>query len=128
MGAIAAVIIVSGVVLFAGRDTTADTNSAARVTMQTITSDVRNGGQLIDVRTPEEYASGHIEGAELVSLQSMQQGARPTAGQDKPIYVYCRSGNRSNQAAALLRQAGYQHVVDLGAITHVQSIGGSITK
>jgi rhodanese-related sulfurtransferase len=94
--------------------------------MQTIKDDISKGGKLIDVRTATEYESGHIDGAVNLSLQDIQAGTLPTAPKDKPVYVYCRSGNRSSQASATLKAAGYQNIIDLGTITHVQSIGGEI--
>jgi rhodanese-related sulfurtransferase len=106
--------------------TDASAPSKPALSMQTVKDNVSKGGQLIDVRTVPEYASGHIEGAVNVSLQDIQAGTMPTATKDKPVYVYCRSGNRSSQATAILKAAGYQNIVDLGAITDVQSMGGVI--
>ena len=102
------------------------THSAPALSIQTIKDDIKNGGQLIDVRTAEEYTAGHIDGAINLSLQDIQAGTMPTAAKDKPIYVYCHSGNRAGQAATILKAAGYKNIIDLGAITHVQSLGGII--
>jgi len=101
-------------------------NSAPSLSIQTIKNDVVKGGQLIDVRTAEEYAAGHIDGAINLSLQDIQAGKMPTIAKDKPIYLYCHSGNRSGQATTILKAAGYTNIIDLGAITHVQSLGGTI--
>lgn len=104
------------------------TDATASNSMQTIENDIVNGGQFLDVRTAAEFREGHIVGAVNLSLQDIQAGALPTSAKDKPIYVYCRSGNRSQQASELLKKAGYQKVVDLGAMTSVQSLGGMVTK
>lgn len=101
-------------------------SSPTKLSMQTVKSATSQGGQLIDVRTAPEYASGHIEGAVNLSLQALQAGSMPKVPKDEPVYVYCQSGNRSGQAAAILKAAGYQNVIDLGAISHVQSLGGVI--
>lgn len=101
-------------------------NVPAPLSIQTIKSDISAGGQLIDVRTNEEYVAGHIDGAINLSLQDIQAGKTPTVAKDKPIYVYCRSGNRSGQATIILKTAGYTNIIDLGAITHVQSLGGIV--
>jgi rhodanese-related sulfurtransferase len=77
---------------------------------------------LIDVRTPEEYASGKIRNASNISLQTLQNRLSEIP-KDRPIVVYCLSGNRSAQAAALLKSAGYSEVYDLGGITGWQSAG-----
>lgn len=70
---------------------------------------------LVDVRTREEFASGHIAGAVNIPLDqiSARLSEFPT---DKPIVLYCRSGNRSDQAAAILNNAGYQGIYDLGGV------------
>lgn len=70
---------------------------------------------LVDVRTAEEFAAGYIAGAIHVSLQELPQKMN-CIPKDKPVVVYCRSGNRSAFAANLLRQAGYTEVYDLGGI------------
>ena len=77
---------------------------------------------LLDVRTPQEFASGHIAGAENIALQSLPQriGDIP---QDRPIVIYCRSGSRSRSAARVLAQAGYVDVYDLGGIIKWQASG-----
>lgn len=100
--------------------------SNSSLSISTIQTDIASGGQLIDVRTAEEYKTSHIDGAINLSLQDIEQGTLPTAEKDKPVYVYCRSGSRSSQATMRLKAAGYQNIIDLGAMTHVQSIGGSI--
>ncbi len=70
---------------------------------------------LIDVRTPEEFASGHINGAVNIPLD--QIGNRISEiPQDKPVILYCRSGNRSNQAADILEGAGLTGIYDLGGV------------
>lgn len=70
---------------------------------------------LIDVRTPQEFASGHIPGAVNISVDQLAQRLSEIP-QDKPIVLYCRSGNRSNQAAQILERAGYTQIYDLGGI------------
>ena len=72
---------------------------------------------LIDVRTPEEYASGHIPGAILLPVSEINDRKDDLpADLDTPIIVYCRSGNRSAQAAQALVELGYAKVYDLGGI------------
>ncbi|MHB1086289.1 MAG: rhodanese-like domain-containing protein [Minisyncoccota bacterium] len=85
------------------------------------------GAILLDVRTPDEYAAGHIEGATNLSLQDIQSGALPDVDTSKTVYVYCRSGNRSAQAAVILKKAGYT-VEDLGGLSSVTALGGKIVK
>lgn len=93
-----------------------------------VESDLRAGGLLYDVRTSAEYAAGHIERALVFPLQSMQAGVLPDIPKDQKIYLYCQSGNRSSQAAALLSQKGYTNITDLGGIHNVKRSGGKFTQ
>ena len=72
---------------------------------------------ILDVRTKEEYDAGHIAGAILVPNETIideQPDLLPDL--DAEILVYCRSGNRSAQAAKKLIAIGYTNVVDFGGI------------
>jgi phage shock protein E len=83
----------------------------------------RDDVMMLDVRTPEEYAQGHIPGVTLIPLD--QVGNRlAEIPKDKTIVVTCRSGNRSAQAAQLLRQKGYENVHNmLGGFTAWENAG-----
>jgi rhodanese-related sulfurtransferase len=70
---------------------------------------------LLDVRTPEEFASGHIAEAVNISVESLPQRLEELPG-DLPIVVYCLSGRRSAIAADLLVKNGYQSIYDLGGV------------
>ena len=70
---------------------------------------VKQGWRLIDVRTPDEYANGHIEGAELVTMQDV-----PSLTEGK-FLLYCRSGARSGSAAAYLESKGVE-AMNIGGI------------
>lgn len=72
---------------------------------------------LIDVRTAEEYAAGHLEGARLLDFNGGELAAAiPTLDPDAEYLVYCRSGNRSGQAIALMEQAGFTNLTNLGSL------------
>ena len=71
---------------------------------------------LLDVRTPQEFASGHIPGAVNIAVEELAQRLSEVP-QDTPVVLYCRSGNRSGQAAQILDRAGYTDIYDLGGIT-----------
>jgi rhodanese-related sulfurtransferase len=64
------------------------------------------GETLIDVRTPAEYAQGHIEGAVNIPVDALRERLGEL-NKDKPIYLYCRSGARSYVAARLLMGHGF---------------------
>ena len=75
------------------------------------------GAQIVDVRTPEEYAAGHIPGSRNVPLDDLPRSELPE-DPATPLFVCCLSGARSRQAAAILRRMGYSHVTDLGGISN----------
>ena len=81
---------------------------------------------LLDVRTSEEYNAGHFANATLYPVQTLEAGTLPPYAKDSTLYVYCRSGNRSAQASTLLKQAGFTNVIDLGGLTDVEQIGGTL--
>ena len=75
------------------------------------------GAVLLDVRTAEEFAEGHLPQAVNLPLQSIAVQAQSALPQkDIPLFVYCRSGVRSAKAAAELRQMGFACVQDMGGI------------
>ena len=80
---------------------------------------------LLDVRTNEEYADGHIEGSINLPIAEIDRAGTVIADKDVPIYVYCRSGKRSERAAAYLKGNGYTKVNDIGGIL---SYKGKIIK
>ena len=75
---------------------------------------------LVDVRTPEEYAEGHLDGAVLIDFKAdgFVEKAEAQLQKDKPVALYCRGGRRSHSAAELLNKAGFKQLVELeGGIT-----------
>jgi rhodanese-related sulfurtransferase len=72
---------------------------------------------LLDVRTPEEFAAGHIPDA--INIPNETIGAEAPSqlpDKDQLILVYCRSGNRSKQASEKLAALGYTNIVEFGGI------------
>ncbi len=72
---------------------------------------------LLDVRTPGEYAQGHIPGSINIPLQGLDEIEESVNNKATPIFVHCLSGARSRQATALLRQMGYSNVNNIGGIS-----------
>ena len=72
---------------------------------------------ILDVRTPEEYAQGHIVGAVNLPNETIGTQEIPLLPRkDQTILVYCRSGNRSKQASRKLADLGYTEVLEFGGI------------
>lgn len=102
----------------------AETNTFAQIIADTNTI-------ILDVRTPEEFNSGHIAGAKNIDVKSCTfiDNATQTLNQNKTIAVYCRSGKRSANAAAILSQHGFTKIVNLkGGIIEWQNAGKPIEK
>lgn len=67
---------------------------------------------VLDVREPQEFEMGHIEGAKLIPLGSLPDRMAEVP-KDKPVVVVCRSGNRSSRAAAFLTEQGFTNIENL---------------
>ena len=72
---------------------------------------------LLDVRTREEYASGHIEGSQNIPLDEIDRVDSVVQDKNAPLYVHCLSGGRSARAVAYLKAKGYGDVHDIGGIS-----------
>jgi len=66
----------------------------------------------LDVRTKEEYASGHIQGARLIPVQDLALHMAEIP-HDRRVYVYCHSGRRSARAAAMLARQGFDNIENI---------------
>jgi phage shock protein E len=122
VGAVIAVIAIAAVVLLSDNTPastrTASTNNtvSANISPQEYQSQFVDAPHyLLDVRTPLEFDTGHIRGAANIAVETLA-GRLSEVPQDKPVVIYCRSGNRSAQAASILREAGYTQVYDLGGV------------
>ncbi|MBZ9650703.1 rhodanese-like domain-containing protein [Psychroflexus montanilacus] len=71
--------------------------------------------EIIDVRTPDEFNEGYIEGAKLINIQDSEKfiNAIEQLPKDKDYYVYCRSGRRSEMACQLMNKAGIENAYNL---------------
>ena len=94
----------------------ADERQAAKMALE-------NGdAQLIDVRTPREYAENGLDGAKNIPLQDIDKRLEEIGNIEDPVVLYCRSGNRSAQAADILQRNGFGEVYDLGALRTAKSV------
>ncbi len=72
---------------------------------------------ILDVRTPEEFAAGHIEGAVNIPLGDMGEGEIcELPDRSRRLLVYCRSGVRSKMAAEKLAAKGYKRIEEFGGV------------
>ena len=123
------IVIIGAILWLFGNNNETSTDTTNTLTFATIQEEINaDTASLYDVRTEEEYADGHFEGAKLHDVQDINQGIYPDEPKDRKIYVYCRSGNRSSQATKALEKAGFTNVIDLGGLGHVQSMGGTLLQ
>ncbi|MCM1066878.1 MAG: rhodanese-like domain-containing protein [Muribaculaceae bacterium] len=85
---------------------------------------------LLDVRRPDEYAAGHLRGAHLLNWLDTAEFEQDSRMLDKSatIYIYCRSGRRSNDAARFLSRQGYRVVDMAGGIIAWENDGLPIAE
>ena len=113
---------------YSGMDSIKSTSSAAsdtqKITYQQISQeeakrimDTESDYVIIDSRTDEEFAKGHIKGAIMIpEYEIAQKAEKEIPDKNKLILVYCRSGRRSKIAAAELVKLGYTNVKEFGGI------------
>lgn len=87
---------------------------------------VAGGAVFYDVRSKAEYETSNFGITTNFPITDMEQGNLPAVDKDTPIYIHCLKGIRSAQATAILREAGFSQVYDLGGVEHVQAIGGQL--
>lgn len=80
----------------------------------------RDGGILLDVRTPAETEAGHFPGALLIPIDELEgrvdEIEAASGGRDRPILVMCRLGRRAERATRLLESRGFSQVCNIGGI------------
>jgi rhodanese-related sulfurtransferase len=87
----------------------AESDPLRTVDVRALHAAMEDGATLIDVREPHEHDAGHVEGALLMPLARTERMAGDLP-KDEPVYVICRSGNRSLQASRALVEAGFEDV------------------
>ncbi len=123
IAAVGAALIVAAAALFAGRGAPAVETGARMLSPSGYRAQFGDNTPhvLLDVRTPAEFAEGHIPGAVNIPVDALQS-------RDVPVVVYCRSGNRSATASQILDRAGYETVYDLGGIIAWSAQGLPVTS
>ncbi len=81
-----------------------------------------DGAQLVDVRSPAEFAGGHADGACNVPVNTLDERMAELEPKDRSTIVYCASGVRSAVAARKLRRAGWKNVHNLGGLGNAHAI------
>lgn len=84
-----------------------------------VKSIIENGAIIIDVRTPGEFAGGHVKGSVNIPLDKIQGNIAKIKAYKKPIVVCCASGMRSSNAKRVLTKNGLEEVYDGGSWTSI---------
>ena len=88
-----------------------------------VKSFLQHGAKVIDVRTPEEYASGHLPGALNIPFHDLRtQITRHIPNPDQPLLLHCLSGVRSAMGKRTLQSMGYTRVLNLGSYARAQKL------
>ncbi len=83
----------------------------------------------IDVRSPQEYASGHLPGATLIPFDGIEVGvSRLGLAKDTPIYLYCAVGGRAEVARQRLLAMDFRHVSNVGGLEDARRLRGELDK
>lgn len=101
-----------------GSSTAPSTSAYAKITADEAQAMMDAGSPtIVDVRTAQEYAEGHVPGAINIPVENIgSDKPAELADTDADLIVYCRTGVRSKQASDKLVELGYQHVNDMGGI------------
>ena len=113
------VVIIGGVIMLNKNTEKESTNQIQYVSMEEITTIMQENTNyiILDARTIEEYNQGHIPNAICIPNETIDETVTTKLpNKDQLILIYCRSGNRSKQAALKLQQLGYINLVEFGGI------------
>ena len=123
--ALAALLLLAGCAYAPAPQQAADTEDSAKASWVQIDQETAkqmmeadDGHVIVDVRRQDEYDAGHLPGAILIPNETIID-ERPAELPDpeQVILIYCRSGNRSKQAAQKLADLGYSNIYEFGGIT-----------
>lgn len=87
-----------------------------------VTQILRERPMIIDVRTPEEYAAGHIPQALNIPIEDLSHSLAKLSDISSPLVLYCASGSRSSSAKQLLLQHGYTRVYNAGSMHDLEQM------
>ncbi|HSO04504.1 MAG TPA: rhodanese-like domain-containing protein [Candidatus Limnocylindrales bacterium] len=122
-------ILLGTTAVLAGCSSSSDSASVENVSAdQFLTASAEPGTVVVDVRTPAEFAAGHVDGAVNIDVESGNFASEIAAlPKDTTYAVYCRSGRRSTLATDQMAEAGFTSLVNLqGGVADLQAAGAPI--
>jgi len=111
--------------------TVTDTVAIVRLSAEEFLARYTPDAVVVDVRTPEEFAQGHLKGALNINVQApdfQDQIQALGLNPDQPIYLYCRSGRRSQRAAEILREMGFRQLYNIGGFEDLARAGAEVER
>ena len=117
-------LILTGAVLLAGVFILrALISRGKRITKEDLMALIKQGAQIVDVRTPQEFAQAHAQGSRNIPLDALA-GRASELERSKPVVVCCASGARSSMAKTMLEKAGFTSVHNAGPWQCVGQVQG----
>ena len=105
------------------------TNEVVAMSASDFIQDMRPDGVILDVRTPDEYEQGHLASAQNINFLGPDfKDQVATLDKGKTYYLYCRSGNRSGQASALMQEMGFTSLVNIGGLADLEQAGAEVIR
>lgn len=128
------IVVIAGILLFNFLST--NKNEAMDTAVQNVRAAdfqqqlAERPGTIIDVRTQDEYDEGHLAETDqhLNLLNGDFEAALSSLDKDETYYLYCRSGNRSGQAARLMAKKGFENVYNIGGFQDLVDAGAKSKK
>lgn len=127
------VLLVAGMIYFANNKTNQPalknikTTEVVKQKSVALSVEIKSvNGQLIDVREPAEYEESHADNAINIPLGDILKTDLSKIDADRPVYIYCRSGKRAEQAKVALEQAGYKKVTNIGGLINWENQGDKV--
>ncbi len=122
------IIVITGLVFWFMNRNMSGVQSAQGLTFTEMHE--KNPGKVIDVRTDWEHAAGHLALTDAQYDWNSGELQRKIMSYDKDetIYLYCRSGNRSGQAQAFMRQQGFKNVHNIGGYSRLKRDGAEVVE
>ena len=118
--------VVTGLLLTSCSGSGADVDTSI-ADPSSVVSQIGNGTTVIDVRTPEEYASGHVSDSLNIDIASRSFEDQVKELDPAAEYVvYCRSGNRSTQAMEKMADLGFENLTNGGAFANLAAAGAPV--
>jgi phage shock protein E len=87
-----------------------------------VISYIKEGALIVDVRTGEEFASGHYNNAKNIPVDQVESRLKDFGSKEGKIVVYCRSGGRSSKAKAILEANGFKNIINGGGLSDMPEI------